>query len=68
MKTVNSFDLFDTILGKKDTNQSIIFIKCMELNKLENFVEIRINSEEKAKQMNPYYNLNNIYSKFFYEI
>jgi len=61
MKTVNSFDLFDTILGKKDTNQSIIFIKCMELNKLENFVEIRINSEEKAKQMNPYYNLNNIY-------
>jgi hypothetical protein len=61
MKIVDSFDLFDTILGKKTNDQTALFNKCMELNKLPNFTEIRIQSEIKAKEKNPFYNLNHIY-------
>jgi hypothetical protein len=61
MKIVDSFDLFDTILGKKNNNQNIIFNKCMELNKLPNFTEIREQAEIKAKEKNKFYNLHHIY-------
>lgn len=61
MKIVDSFDLFDTILGKKINDQTALFNKCMELNKLPNFTEIRIDSELKAKEKNKFYNLHHIY-------
>jgi hypothetical protein len=61
MKIVDSFDLFDTILGKKNNNQNIIFNRCMELNKLPNFTEIREQAEIKAKEKNKFYNLHHIY-------
>jgi hypothetical protein len=61
MKIVNSFDLFDTLIGRKINNQDEIFDKCKILNKLDNFVEIRINSEKLAKENNIYYNLLDIY-------
>jgi len=61
MKIVNSFDLFDTILGKKINDQTTLFNKCMELNKLTNFTNIRIEAELKAKEKNKLYNLVNIY-------
>jgi len=61
MKIVDSFDLFDTILGKKNNNQNLIFNKCMELNKLPNFIEIREQAQIKAKEKNNFYNLHHIY-------
>ena len=61
MKIVDSFDLFDTILGKKINDQTTLFNKCMALNKLSNFTEIRIESELKAKEKNKFYNLHHIY-------
>jgi len=61
MKIVDSFDLFDTILGKKINDQTALFNKCMVLNKLPNFTEIRIDSELKAKERNKFYNLHHIY-------
>ena len=61
MKIVNSYDLFDTILGRKVNNQNEIFKRCMLLNKLENFVIVRFEAEQKAKEENIYYNLTTIY-------
>jgi len=61
MKIVDSFDLFDTILGKKINDQTTLFNKCMALNKLSNFTNIRIESELKAKEKNKFYNLHHIY-------
>lgn len=61
MKIVNSYDLFDTILGRKINNRIEFFIKCMKNNNLIDFVSQRIIAEQKAKDENPYYNLINIY-------
>jgi hypothetical protein len=61
MKIVNSYDLFDTILGRKINNRIEFFNNCMKNNFLNDFISVRIIAEEKAKDENPYYNLLNIY-------
>jgi hypothetical protein len=66
MRIVNSYDLFDIILGRKINNQIDFFNKCMIKNKLDDFINIRIISEQKANIENSYYNLFNIY-KFIQE-
>jgi predicted HAD superfamily hydrolase len=66
MRIINSYDLFDIILGRKINNQIDFFNKCMIKNTLENFVSIRIISEQKANIENSYYNLFHIY-KFIQE-
>jgi hypothetical protein len=66
MRIVKSYDLFDTIIGRKLFNNIDFFNKCMVLNKLEDFTNIRINSEQKCKNVNNFYNIFNIY-KFIQE-
>jgi len=61
MKFVKSFDIFDTIIGRTINTQSDFFKKCMLLNNLTDFINIRIQSEEKAKVENNFYTLMNIY-------
>jgi predicted HAD superfamily hydrolase len=66
MKIINSYDLFDIILGRKINNQIDFFNNCMSINKLEDFKNIRIISEQRASLENNCYNLSNIY-KFIQE-
>jgi hypothetical protein len=66
MKIINSYDLFDIILGRKINNQIDFFTKCMNINTLEDFKNVRIISEQRASLENSYYNLSNIY-KFIQE-
>ena len=61
MKIVNSFDLFDTLIGRKVNNQLEIFKSCEVLNNLLNFSTVRFDAENKAKENNIYYNLLQIY-------
>lgn len=61
MKIVNSFDLFDTLIGRKVNNQLEIFKSCEILNNLLNFSTVRFDAENKAKENNIYYNLLQIY-------
>jgi len=61
MKFVKSFDIFDTIIGRTVNNSTEFFKKCMQLNNLIDFINVRIQSEEKAKLENNFYTLMNIY-------
>jgi hypothetical protein len=55
MRIINSYDLFDIILGRKINNKIDFFNKCMSNNKLLDFVNVRIISEQKAQVDNIYY-------------